>query len=100
MGSTAIKSLEAAVEQRFGSTPVYIEAVPVHETFEGQTVWEGVLHVFDVEGGQRCYAWAFPEDEASGKRRIVTVLHQPSVDSPIAAVRAAIVQQVTEGGPR
>ena len=101
MGSIAIKTLGAAIEQRFGSTPVHIEAVPVHETFDGQTVWEGTVHVFDIEGGQRCYAWAYLDDEASGRQRIVTVLHRPPVDSPQAAVRAAIVQEhrsVEEGG--
>lgn len=96
MGSTAIKTLGAAIEQRFGSTPVHIEAVPVHETFNGQTVWEGTVHVFDIEGGQRCYAWAYPEDEASGRQRVVTVLHRPPVDSALAAVRAAIVQEARE----
>jgi hypothetical protein len=93
MGSTAIKSLAQAIEQRFGSTPVYVESIPIHETFEGQTVWEGIVHVFDIEGGQRCYAWAHLEDGQSGKQRIVTVLHQPPVDSPLAAVQAAIVQE-------
>lgn len=96
MGPTAIKTLQAAIEQRFGSIPAYVEAVPVHETFEGQTVWEGVVHVFDIEDGQRCYAWAYPKDDQSGKQRIVTVLHEPPVDSPIAAVQAAIVQETRE----
>jgi hypothetical protein len=96
MGSTTIKTLGAAIEQRFGATPAYIGAVPVHETFEGRTVWDGTVHVFDIEGGQRCYAWAYLEDDHSGKQRIVTVLHQPPVDSPLAAVRAAIVQERRE----
>jgi hypothetical protein len=46
--------------------------------------------VFDLEEGERCYAWGF-EDEQTGRLRIVTVLQQPPVDSPLAAVRAAIV---------
>ena len=94
MGSTALQTIEAAVEQRFGSSPVHVEAVPLLETFEGQIIWEGTVHVFDLEEGERCYAWGF-EDEHTGRLRIITVLHKPPVDSPLAAVRAAIVQ-----GPR
>jgi hypothetical protein len=39
------------------------QSVPVLETFEGQTVWEGVVHVFDLEGhpkATRAYAWSSP----------------------------------------
>jgi hypothetical protein len=34
---------------------------PVHETFQGQTVWAGEVEVFDLVGhpkAKRCYAWA------------------------------------------
>ena len=40
---------------------------------------------------------AIQADDVSGRQRIVTVLHQPPVDSPRAAVQAAIVQQSREG---
>jgi hypothetical protein len=68
---------------------------PVRETFEGQPVWEGVVHVFDLTGHPtaiRAYAWSSPI-EGSTKRRFFAVLHQPPVDSPEAAVRAAIVAE-------
>jgi hypothetical protein len=96
MGTDLIKTLGRAIHRRFGSEPVYVEAVPVHETFEGQTVWDGIVHVFDVPGykdGTRCYAWAYLDDNWGGKQHIITVLHQPPVDSPRAAVQAAIVEQ-------
>jgi len=48
--------------------------------------------------GQRCYAWAHLEDDQSGKQQVVTVLHQPPVDSPQKAVQAAIVQEARERG--
>jgi len=37
-----------------------VEAVPVKETFQGKTVWEGTVHVLDLEGYPkvtRAYAW-------------------------------------------
>jgi hypothetical protein len=40
-----------------------VEAVPVKETFQGKTVWEGTVHVLDLEGYPkvtRAYAWSSP----------------------------------------
>ncbi len=68
--------------------------MPVKETFQGRTVWEGIVQVFDLIGhpeATRCYAWSHETDE--GKRRYVAVLHKPPVDSPEKAVQAAIIQE-------
>ncbi|MES1993886.1 MAG: hypothetical protein V4457_09900 [Pseudomonadota bacterium] len=69
--------------------------MPVSETFGGKPVWEGVVHVFDLEGhptAKRAYAWSSPI-EGSTKRRYFAVLHMPPIDSPVKAVRAAIVAE-------
>jgi hypothetical protein len=42
--------LKGAIESQHGGTATLVQAVPVKETFEGQPVWEGVVHVFDLEG--------------------------------------------------
>ena len=66
----------------------------VKEKFEGQAVWEGVVSQFKIEGhpeADTCYAWSSPV-EGSDRRKFYAVLHIPPVDSPEAAVRAAIVQ--------
>jgi hypothetical protein len=55
------------------------------------------VDTFDLEGhpeATRCYAWSHITHE--GKTRYVAVLHVPPVDSPQAAVRAAIVQEHRE----
>ena len=49
-------------------------------------------------GRPRAYAWAHESD--AGGRRYVAVLHVPPVDSPRAAVRAAIVQEARERAQR
>jgi hypothetical protein len=70
-----------------------VEAVPVKETFNGKTVWEGTVHVFDLEGhpkAARAYAWSSPI-EGSSKRRFYAVLHLGGIVSAVDAVRAAIV---------
>jgi hypothetical protein len=85
--------LKKAVERMHGGTALISQSVPVRETFDGKTVWEGLVHVFDLAGhptSDRAYAWSSPI-EGSTKRRFFAVLHQPPVDGPQAAVRAAIV---------
>jgi hypothetical protein len=92
-----IKSLTQAIRDLHGCDSTWIEAVPIIETFQGQTVWEGTVQVSDLEGHPavtRCYAWSHETDE--GKLRHVAVLHERPVDSPQAAVRAAIVQERRE----
>ena len=57
---------------------------------------EGVVHVFDLSGHPKvtvAYAWSSPV-EGSSKRRYFAVLRlPPPINSPLDAVRAAIVQE-------
>jgi len=80
-------------------TATLAQSVPVTETFEGKTVWEGIVHVFDLKGhltATRAYAWSSPI-EGSDKRRIFAVLHGGPIKSPTDAVRAAIVAERKRG---
>jgi hypothetical protein len=89
------RQLKEAIESQHGGTATLVQAVPVKETFEDQTVWEGVVHVFDLEGHPKAtcaYAWSSPI-EGSTKRRFFAVLHIPPITSPLDAVRAAIVAE-------
>ena len=95
MGEVDTNQLKQAVEHQHGGTAAFVKAVPVEETFEGQPVWEGVVHVFDLEGhpnATRAYAWSSPI-EGSTKRRYFAVLHLGGIRSPQDAVRAAIVAE-------
>jgi hypothetical protein len=78
-----------------GSTATLAQAVPITETFERKTVWEGVVHVFAP--GRACLGdprllWSSPI-EGSTKRRFFAVLHTERINSPIEAVRAPIVAE-------
>jgi len=87
--------LREAIETQHGGTATLAQSVPVLETFEGQTVWEGIVHVFDLDGhpkARRAYAWSSPI-EGSTKRRFFAVLHIGPIKSPKDAVRAAIVAE-------
>ena len=87
--------LKRAVESQHGCTATLAQSVPVKETFGGKTVWEGVVHVFKINGhpkASQAYAWSSPI-EGSDKRRFFAVLHVPPITSPADAVRAAIVAE-------
>lgn len=90
--------LQLAVEAQHGCTATLAQSVPVKEEASGAVVWEGVVHVFDIKGNPnatRAYAWSSPI-EGSDKRRFFAVLKQPPIESPIDAVRAAIVAEQRE----
>jgi hypothetical protein len=91
-----IEELRAVIRRLHGVDSRYVESVPVKESFQGKTVWEGVVEVFELIGhpkAPRVYAWAHDTDDPNQPRRHVTVLHIPPVTSAILAVRAAIVQE-------
>jgi hypothetical protein len=91
--------LQRAVERMHTCKATLVQSVPVTETFEGKTVWDGIVHVFDLKGHQtatRAYAWSSPI-EGSDKQRFFAVLHQAPVTSPVEAVRAAIVAEQRAG---
>jgi hypothetical protein len=68
---------------------LHIESVPVVEKFNGQTVWEGIVEAFAIEGDmpeKRVFAWEIP----GPKPDYVTVLDRPPVNSAQNAVRAYV----------
>jgi len=92
---TYIEELQDIIRKTHGCESRYVESVPVKETFRGQTVWEGIVEVFDLvehPEASRCYAWGHHADKQS---RYVAVLKLPPVDSPLAAVRASVVSDST-----
>jgi hypothetical protein len=94
---TDSEELKQAVERMHGGTATSVESVAVKETFQGDTVWEGVVHIFELAGNPlatSAYAWS---TEEGGKNRFIAVLHVPPVDSPQKAVQAAIVHDYRSG---
>jgi hypothetical protein len=92
---TYIEELRDVIRRLHGVESKHFESVPVKETFQGKTVWEGVVEVFELVGHPKApwvYAWAHETDDPK-KPRFVTVLHTGPITSPILAVRAAIVKE-------
>jgi len=94
-----IQELLEVIRKLHGSFATHIETVPITESHEGQTVWEGEVEVFDLHDhpkASRVYAWTHETDDADVPRRTVTVLHVPPITSPRKAVQASIVQAFRE----
>jgi hypothetical protein len=86
--------LQVAIQELHKCGAVWRETVPVHEVFRGQTVWQGEVEVFDLNGhpkAKRCYAWSHREGKNDQGERFVTVLEIPPVDSAKKAVQIQIV---------
>ena len=94
-----IDELKEIIRKLHGTEATHVETVPIVESHEGQTVWEGEVEVFDLADhpkASRVYAWAHETDDSDSPRRTVTVLHVPPITSPRKAVQATIVQAFRE----
>ena len=96
---TYIEELQEVIRRLHGSESTHVETVPVKETWEGQTVWEGEVEVFDLHdhpNASRIYAWTHDTDDPSNPRRHVTVLHLPPAITPRKAVQVSIANDFRE----
>jgi len=96
MTEVSADQLQKAVESQHGGKAVLVSVEPVKEVWQGKTVWEGAVHVFDLEGhprATRAYAWSHLVGDAGERRRFYAVLHLGGIRSPLDAVRAAIVAE-------
>ena len=86
MNEKPLAYFEKAIHATHGVKATLIRRERVLERVQGETVWEGEVLVFSLQGHPTalwCYAW-----EADGE--VTAVLHEPPVVSAVAAVRAAI----------
>jgi hypothetical protein len=80
---------------RFGH--IKLMSVPVHEVYQGKTIWAGVVEVFDLKDHpktHRAYAWTHGTDDPKHPRQHVTARRIPPAISAQTAVRAAIMQEI------
>jgi hypothetical protein len=91
-----IDELRDIIRKLHGAEATHRESVHVHEVFQGKTIWQGIVEVFDLKGHPKtdtAYAWSHDTDDPENPRRHVTVLHIDPALSPLKAVRAAIMQE-------
>jgi hypothetical protein len=97
MPTDYITELRDVIRHLHGVESKHVKSVPIKETFQGKTIWEGIVEVFELVGHPKApkgYAWAHDSDDPKKPRRHVTVLHVAPILSAEAAVRAAIVQEL------
>ncbi len=93
-----IKPLLEAIRCLHGCESTWVRSEAVHETFKGETVWQGEVKVFQLQGhpeAELAYAWSAMVDEKTGKRRFIAVLGIPPISSAVDAVRASIAGDET-----
>ena len=84
-----INRLRRAIRDLRGVESTYLRSEPVHETFRGETEWEGVVEVIALKGDPKAglaYAWSPGTDEGgatSGSDPIKTA--RDAVRASIAA---------------
>jgi hypothetical protein len=91
-----IDELREVIRKLHGAHATHVESVPVKETFQGKTVWEGIVEVFDLRGhptASRVYAWSHDTDDPDKPRRHVSVLEIHPVRSAQDAVKALIAME-------
>ncbi|MGC1684461.1 MAG: hypothetical protein WA734_02465 [Candidatus Acidiferrales bacterium] len=99
--SDYIEKLRDAIRELHGVEAKHVASVPVKEVYQGKTVWEGVVEVFELEGhakAAKAYAWIHSTDDVENAGRLVVVLGIPPVNSPEMAVKAAILEDYRERG--
>ena len=98
-----IERLQGVVEHLHGCNAAWVESVPVHEVFQGKTVWQGEVEVFDLKGhakAKRAYGWSHIAGRDDSDERFVAVLEIPPVDSALTAVRVSLVKQIRRGNAK
>ena len=92
---TYIEELQDVIRKLHGVHSTHIQSVPVKEEFQGKTVWEGIVEVFQLHDHPKAthaYAWTHETDDPKRPKRSVTVLKIPPAVSPETAVRTALIR--------
>lgn len=82
-----IERLQMVITHLHGCDSIWQRTAPVHETFQGQTVWDGDVEVFKVNHPKADEAFAWSTSEG----RFTAVLAIPPATDPQNAVRVSIV---------
>ena len=91
--------LQVAIQHLHKCGATWRDTVPVHEVFQGKTVWKGDVEVFDLHNhpkAERCFAWGHLKGEKDERTRLVAVLDIRPVKDPVTAVRVQIDKDAKE----
>jgi hypothetical protein len=94
-----IARLQQVIFHLHHSDSVWIETVPVHEVFNGKTLWRGNVEVFTLSShpkAKRAYGWSHVAGNDDTDERFVTVLEIPPVISAETAVKVAVASEIKQ----
>jgi hypothetical protein len=95
-----IVELQEVIYEMYGVQSMHVDSVRVTEILEDNTVWDGLVEVFEIHGHPTApivYAWAQDTNNLQKPKKYFAVLHLDAVDSREAAVKAAVVQELRAG---
>lgn len=95
-----IVELQEVIYKIYGVQFMQVGSVRVTEILEDNAVWDGFVEVFEIHGHPTppiVCAWAQVANNLQKPKKYFTVLHLDAVDSPEAAVKAAVVQERRAG---
>ena len=87
-----IARLQTTIQHLHECGAIHRQTVQVHESFQGKTVWQGDVEVFDLNGhpkAKRCYGWSYGEPE-----EFITILELPPVTDAQSAVKVGVSYQI------
>jgi hypothetical protein len=91
MDDASAGQLKRVIEAQHGVKSTLVKSVRVHRASGGKIDWDGVVHVFDLNGhpkAKRAFAWSSPIS-GSPASRFFAVLQTGQIATPFQAVRAA-----------
>ena len=89
-----IARIQITVSQLHNCGAVWRQSVPVHEVFNGHTLWQGDVEVFELNGhpkAKRAYGWTYGDPE-----QVITILELPPVKDAQSAVKVGIAYQIKQ----
>jgi hypothetical protein len=92
--SGRIERIKKAMESKEGCGSKHLRSIPIMEQFDGKTIWEGIVEMFELDNhptANRAYAWERWRDEQKSDAEYTVVLAVPPVNSAQDAVKAAII---------
>jgi hypothetical protein len=91
MEDASAGQLKRVIEAQHGAKSTFVKSVRVHRPSGKKIDWDGVVHVFDLNGhpkAKRAFAWSSPI-LGSPASRFFAVLQTGQIATPFQAVRAA-----------
>jgi hypothetical protein len=92
-----IERLQMVITHLHKADSKHVATVPVTEVYQGKTIWQGDVEVFDLTGhpqAKRCYAWSHVAGTDDKDERFVAVLELPPITGAATAVKVAIADEV------